>query len=365
MTFVSTRRGLKPLPDSPRPGHNAGLCPQPCFVLGLPRAGKPAFTRARTSTAKAGPDGLPNQGSVGVRNTPLARRLWTGLDDEHLASIVNFACESALEPEVRLPRLGHGRVEAGGRRTRGRRHGQRLARLALPQPPQTGAEREGRSPPVEHGERLASCSTRSATCATTSSIILPFGPTSGAEGHFKGSPRKSRNGQAEIRAVAMAKTDIDELCCAVSDCFESIDDLILKIWFRRRFPSGDPQATAHAYEHAVHGWQNPPFDLGRLRILPKKRARQAEGAEERTTDAAAGGRRRTSRHRVRDRWSGSLGRARAPKVLCRWRKSLSAVQSPLPPCGRAVGGEGRSRQGAGPGRSGVRRDGRAPWPPTR
>ena len=73
----------------------------------------------------------------------------------------------------------------------------------------------------------------------------------------------------------MARGDIDELCCAISDCFESIDDLILKIWFRRRFLRGNRRAPAHAYDQAVHGWQDPPFDVGRLRAYPKKRSRRA------------------------------------------------------------------------------------------
>jgi hypothetical protein len=101
-------------------------------------------------------------------------------------------------------------------------------------------------------------------------------PTSGAEGHFKGTPRKGRSELAQIRTVAMGKSDIDELCSAISDCFESIDDLILKLWFRRRFLSGNPSAPDHAYLQAVHGWQDLPFDLARLTIYPMKRARRAK-----------------------------------------------------------------------------------------
>ena len=66
----------------------------------------------------------------------------------------------------------------------------------------------------------------------------------------------------------MAQGDIDDMCFAISDCFESIDDLILKFWFRRRFL----EAPAQAYEQAVRGWQDPPFDLGRLQIYPAKRS---------------------------------------------------------------------------------------------
>ncbi|MBV8112511.1 MAG: hypothetical protein JO012_22395 [Hyphomicrobiales bacterium] len=101
-------------------------------------------------------------------------------------------------------------------------------------------------------------------------------PVSGAEGHFRRAPRKGRSGQAEIRTVAMGKSDIDELCSAISQCFESIDDLILKLWFRHRFLSRNPSAPADAYERAVHGWQDPPCDVARLTLYPKKRAIRAE-----------------------------------------------------------------------------------------
>lgn len=118
-------------------------------------------------------------------------------------------------------------------------------------------------------------------------------PTTGEEGYFKGSPRKCTSGQAELRMVAMATSDIDELCCAISDCFESIDDLILKIWFRRRVLRGS-RPPARSYEQAVHGWQDPPFDVARLKAYPKKRLRACARrpsplAQEGFLNGAAGG----------------------------------------------------------------------------
>ena len=76
----------------------------------------------------------------------------------------------------------------------------------------------------------------------------------------------------------MAKCDIDELCVAISDCFESIDDLILKIWFRRRLLEGQPAASPQSYERAVHGWRDPPFDIQRLQIYPVRRRRDGVAA---------------------------------------------------------------------------------------
>ncbi len=210
-------------------------------------------------------------------NTPLARRQWTGLDDEHLASIgfVNLAW-NALErkfaslvwtaagwtPEVgELVVAGMGNVSLVAlfinllkqelKRGDDRRLWEQAARTGL----LFDAIRDARNDVVH--------------------TFFHCDPMTGTEGHFKGSPRKSTTGRAEIRTVAMAKTDIDELCSAISDCFESIDDLNLKIWFRRRFLSGNRLATADSYEQAVHGWQEPPFDLERLRAYPKKRSRRA------------------------------------------------------------------------------------------
>ena len=211
-------------------------------------------------------------------NTPLARRLWTGLDDEHLASIgfVNFAWNALERKFASLVWVTAGWKQEAGELVVAGMGNVSLVSLFLNLLKQELNERDDRRL-WEHGERTGVLfNTIRDARNDLVHTFFHWDPTSGAEGHFKGSPRKSRTGQAEIRAVAMAKSDIDELCCAVSDCFESIDDLILKIWFRRRFLSGDPLATAHAYEHAVHGWQNPPFDLGRLKIYPKKRARQAE-----------------------------------------------------------------------------------------
>ena len=41
----------------------------------------------------------------------------------------------------------------------------------------------------------------------------------------------------------MAQGDIDDMCFAISDCFEWIDDLILKFWFPRRFLEAPAQLT--------------------------------------------------------------------------------------------------------------------------
>ena len=209
------------------------------------------------------------------KNTPLARRQWTGLGDEHLASIgfVNFAW-NALERKFaslvwvtggwsqevgELVVAGMGNVSLVLLFTNLLKHELKMRddRRLWEQGFETGvlfdAIRDARNDVVH--------------------AFFDCDPTTGEEGYFKGSPRKCTSGQAELRMVAMATSDIDELCCAVSDCFESIDDLILKIWFRRRILRGSRRAPARSYEQAVHGWQDPPFDVGRLKAYAKKRLR--------------------------------------------------------------------------------------------
>ena len=210
-------------------------------------------------------------------NTPLARRQWTGLDDERLASIgfVNFAW-NALERKFaslvwvtagwtqevgELVVSGMGNVSLVALFTNLLRHElkERDDRRLWRQGFETGvlfdAIRDARNDVVH--------------------TFFDCDPTTGAEGYFKGSARKSTSGRAELRTVAMEKGDIDDLCSAISDCFELIDDLILKIWFRRRILRGSRRAPARSYEQAVHGWQDPPFDVGRLKAYPKKRSRHA------------------------------------------------------------------------------------------
>ena len=283
-------------------------------------------------------------------NTPLARRLWTGLDDEHLASIgfVNFAWNALERKFASLVWVTAGWKQEAGELVVAGMGNVSLVSLFLNLLKQELNERDDRRL-WEHGERTGVLfNTIRDARNDLVHTFFHWDPTSGAEGHFKGSPRKSRTGQAEIRAVAMAKSDIDELCCAVSDCFESIDDLILKIWFGAAFSVETrwrPRTPT-----------NMPSTAGRTRLSTwagsKSIRRSAPGRPRRGRADNRCSRRRKETDIAspsRDRSSGSPGRVpRAPKVLCRWRKSLSAVQSPLPPCGRAVGGEGRSRQGARP-----------------
>ena len=210
-------------------------------------------------------------------NTPLARRQWTGLDDEHLASIgfVNFAWNALERKFASLVWVTAGWTQEVGELVVAGMGNASLVTLFFNLLKQELKKSEDRRL-WEQGAKTGVLF--DAIRDARNDVVHTFfhcDPTTGAEGYFKGSPRKSTTGHAELRTVAMEKSDIDELCCAISDCFESIDDLILKLWFRRRFLRGARRAQAQSYERAVHGWQEPPFDVGRLRAYPKKRAQRA------------------------------------------------------------------------------------------
>ncbi len=204
-----------------------------------------------------------------LENTPLARRQWTGLDDEHLASIgfVNFAWNALERKFASLVWVTAGWTQDVGDMVIASMGNVSLVTLFINLLKQELKARDDRriwNQGAQTGVLFDAI--RDARNDLIHSFFLAD-PTSGIKGHFKPSARKSTAGQAELRTVAMAQSDIDDMCFAISDCFESIDDLILKFWFRRRFLD----APEPAYEQAVHGWQDPPFDIGRLQIYPAKR----------------------------------------------------------------------------------------------
>ncbi len=210
-------------------------------------------------------------------NTPLARRQWTGLDDEHLASIgfVNFGW-NALERKFaslvwvtagwsqevgELVVAGMGNVSLVVLFTNLLRQElkRRDDRLLWEQGFETGllfdAIRDARNDVVH--------------------AFFDCDPTTGAEGYFKGSPRKCTNGQAELRMVGMAMSDVDELCCAISDCFEFDRRSDFENLVPAPGSAGQPAGDSAFLRQAVHGWQDPPFDVRRLKDYPKKHSRQA------------------------------------------------------------------------------------------
>ena len=230
-------------------------------------------------------------------NTPLARRQWTGLDDEHLASIgfVNFAFNALERKFASLVWVTAGWTQEAGELVVAGMGNVSLVTLFVNLLKQELSARDDRRL-REQGAKTGALF--DAVRDARNDVVHTFfdcDPASGAEGHFKGAPRKGRGGRAEIRTVAMGKSDIDALCSAISDCFESIDDLVLKLWFRRRFLSANPSASDDAYDRAVHGWQDKPFDVARLAVYPKKRARRAKALRDPRPIQRTNGRRREGR----------------------------------------------------------------------
>ena len=226
-------------------------------------------------------------------NTPLARRQWTGLDDEHLASIgfVNFAWNALERKFASLVWVTAGWTQEVGELVVAGMGNVSLVALFINLLKQE-LKRQNDRRIWEHGAQTGVLydTIRDARNDLVHSFFH-FDPTLQIEGHFKGSARKNTTGQAEIRTVAMAKSDIDELCLAIADCFESIDDLILKVWFRRRLLEGKRPPSAQAYQQAVHGWQDSPFDINRLKTYPARRCpgsgrRKQEETEDRPILAA-------------------------------------------------------------------------------
>jgi hypothetical protein len=207
-------------------------------------------------------------------NTPLARRQWTGLDDEHLASIgfVNFAWNALERKFAALVWITAGWTQDVGELVIASMGNVSLVTLFINLLKQELRKREDRRI-WEQGALTGTLfdEIRVARNDLVHSFFL-YDSVKGAEGHFKASARKNKSGQVELRTVAMTKSDLDDMCFAISDCFESIDDLVLKLWLRRRILGGKRSPTAHSYDEAVHGWQDPPFDIRRLKVYPAKRA---------------------------------------------------------------------------------------------
>lgn len=230
-------------------------------------------------------------------NTPLARRVWTGLDDEHLASIgfVNFTWNALERKFASLVWVTAGWSQDVGELVVASTGNVSLVTLFINLLKQELRRREDRRVWNQGAQTGLLFDEIRAARNDLIHSFFSYDPTTGLEGHFKSTSRKTTSGKAELRTVAMAKSDIDQLCFAISDCFESIDDLILKIWFRRRLLGGKRPPSAETYHKAVHGWQDPPFDLRRLRIYPEQRSQSQGASQDRRpaqSDSAADDRRR-------------------------------------------------------------------------
>jgi len=211
-------------------------------------------------------------------NTPLARRQWTGLDDEHLASIgfINFGWNALERKFASLIWVTAGWDQDVGELVLASMGNVSLVKLFMNLMRQELKDFPDRRLAAQASETGALFDEIREARNDVVHCFFLVDPTRGIEGHYKTTTRKTATGAAELKTVAMGRADIDDLCGAISDCLESIDDLVMKIWFRRRFLGSEGAASREgAYEDAVHRWSPAPFETRRLKTYPKKRARRA------------------------------------------------------------------------------------------
>jgi hypothetical protein len=194
------------------------------------------------------------------QNTSLARSSWTGLNDEHLASIgfVSFAWSALERKFASLVWATAGWSQEIGELVTSDLGNVSLAALFLNLLKQTLRERPD-ALILEQGVK-------------TAAVFDGGDSANNINGHFNLTKKRSDTGEVEITTVVMSKQDIDVLCFAISACSDAIDDLTHKLLFRRRFLAS--KTSGNTYEQTVHGWQDPSFDIERLQTFLEARSQR-------------------------------------------------------------------------------------------
>ena len=199
------------------------------------------------------------------QNTPAARQFWSGVDDERLLGIgyVNVAC-SVLEKKFHSLIW----ITAGWSQQVGELEIADIANVSASSlfiyQLKLNLGRYNDRLLLEQGTKTAALFDN--ICADRNDILHSFfiiDPNRDLDRRINRST-KHRNGEPEIKTIAWSKHDINELCIEISDCYESIDDLIGKIWFRRKFIDEEFGKNSQNYEQRFHDGQEPSFDIKRL-----------------------------------------------------------------------------------------------------
>jgi hypothetical protein len=166
-----------------------------------------------------------------LRNTQLNRRFWTGLDDEHLASLgyVNFAWNVLERKFTSLIWVAADWPQEMGELITADLGNVSMITLFINLIKQTVDDQRIKD------QATITVAVLDGLRTDRNDLIHSFfyrDPTKVIGGHIKVTA-KSRSGSAEIKMVAMSKTDINQMCKDISECFESVDDLIHKLHFRR------------------------------------------------------------------------------------------------------------------------------------
>jgi hypothetical protein len=205
-------------------------------------------------------------------NDALRRRFWTGVDDDHLASVAfaNYAWNIVERKFVSLVWITADWTQKVGELVTADLGNVSVANLFINLVKQL----------VTDDDRIVEQSTKTVALLDSlrgerNDIIHSFfhhDPINSASRHIKLSA-KPRSGEAEIKVVTFSKDSINEILSDLSICYDSMDDLAHKITFRRYFEKGMMNAYG-SYDVAVHGWQAPSFDTGLLRTCLKRRSQR-------------------------------------------------------------------------------------------
>jgi hypothetical protein len=213
---------------------------------------------------------MTNKPAQTFANDALKRRLWTGVDDDHLASVAfaNYAWNIVERKFVSLVWIAADWTQSVGELVTADLGNVSVATLFV------NLIRQN----ITNDERIILQATKTVALLDSlrgerNDLIHSFfhhDPVSSASRHIK-LTAKTRSGEAEIKVVTLSKDRKNKMLEDLSICYDSMDDLAHKITFRRYFEKGLMQAYG-SYEVAVHGWRSPAFDADLLQTSLKRRS---------------------------------------------------------------------------------------------
>jgi hypothetical protein len=200
------------------------------------------------------------------------RRFWTGIDDDHLASVAfaNYAWNIVERKFASLVWIAADWPQKVGELVTADLGNVSVATLFINLVKQS----------IIDDDRIVLQATK--TVALVDSIrgerndlihsFFHHDPVKKAGLHIKLSA-KPKSGEAEIKIVTLSKDRINEMLSDLSICYDSIDDISHKITFRRFYLTGKMKAYG-SYDNAVHGWREPSFDIELLRTCLRRRSQR-------------------------------------------------------------------------------------------
>jgi hypothetical protein len=170
-------------------------------------------------------------------NDAVGRHFWTGIDDDHLASVAfaNYAWNIVERKFVSLVWIAADWTQSVGELVTADLGNVSVATLFINLVKQH----------ITDDDRIVQQSIK--TVALLDSLrgerndfihsFFHYDPVSSASRHIKLSA-KPRSGEAEIKFITLSKDRINEMLEDLSTCYDSMDDVAHKITFRRYFERG-------------------------------------------------------------------------------------------------------------------------------